>query len=407
MACAELLTYNIDTAKATGCPGQMYPAQAAEGDPMTTDTAQQSDMPNEGSESSSNSSQAVAVHPEDGPVVVGIGASAGGLEALRPLVGNLPDTTNMCYVITQHMAPKHKSLLDQLLSRETGLEVREVQDGDPVIANMIFVTPPGSDVVVRDGRLRLHAPQAVVGPKPSVDIFFTSLAEELGARAIGIVLSGTGSDGAYGVHAIRAAGGVVIAQCPETAKYDGMPNAAIETGCVDIVMPPVEIAQEISSIACFPRAPAEPEVNLQGDQAIDMILKKLQQHTGVDFVNYKKTTIARRLDQRLATARTKNLEEYYAYIMEHPSELDQLCKNILISVTAFFRDKQAFEALGEALKRLLANKEPGDMLRIWGAGLCHRRRNLIPLPFCCMNICASKSTLTKSRFLPPILTKTP
>ena len=305
---------------------------------------------------------------DEGPVVVGIGASAGGLEALRPLVGHLPDATNMCYVITQHMAPKHKSLLDQLLSRETGLEVREAEDGDPVTANVIFVTPPGSDVVVRDGRLRLQSPQAVVGPKPSVDIFFTSLAEELGTRAIGIVLSGTGSDGSYGVRAIRAAGGVVIAQQPETAKYDGMPNAAIETGCVDLVMLPVEIAREISSIACFPRRPAEPEANLQGDQAIDMILKKLQQHTGVDFVNYKKTTIARRLDQRLATVRTKNLEEYYAYIIDHPGELDQLCKNILISVTAFFRDKQAFEALGEALKRLLAAKEPGDMLRIWVPG---------------------------------------
>ena len=198
---------------------------------------------------------------------------------------------------------------------------------------------------------------------------------------------------------------MVIAQQPETAKYDGMPNAAIETGCVDIVMPPVEIAQEINSIAHFPRAPAEPEANLQGDQAIDMILKKLQQHTGVDFVNYKKTTIARRLDQRLATVRTKNLEEYYAYIIDHPGELDQLCKNILISVTAFFRDKQAFEALGEALKRLLATKEPGDMLRIWVPG-CATGEEPYSIAILLHEYLHQQINAYKIQILPPILTRT-
>lgn len=173
---------------------------------------------------------------------VGIGASAGGLEALRELGRHLPEDANATYIVTQHMAPQHKSMMSELVGRETSLSVLDIVDGMEPLANHIYITPPNQDLAVEGKKLRLHEPSKEPGaPKPSVNRFFRSLATERGERAIGVILSGTGSDGAYGIQAIRAGGGITIAQDEGTTKYDGMPNVAIESGCVGLVMSPADI----------------------------------------------------------------------------------------------------------------------------------------------------------------------
>ena len=225
---------------------------------------------------------------------VGIGASAGGLEALRDLVRHLSPDVGAIYVILQHMSPQHKSLLTELIGRETELEVQEITDGVVPERGCVYISPPNHDVVVRAGRLRLLSPSTeLAAPKPSVDRFFRSLAETLGDRAIGIVLSGTGSDGAYGVRAIRAAGGITIAQSESSAKYDGMPLSAIDTGCVDLVLSPEQIGSQFARITHLPRdlasiEPIEAPLDLMSE-----LFQLLDARTHVDFRDYKPSTIRR------------------------------------------------------------------------------------------------------------------
>lgn len=194
---------------------------------------------------------------EEGPVqdafgarhfVVGIGASAGGLEALSALIARLPENLGASYVIVQHMSPNHRSMLVQLIARETLMQVGEAAEGESPQPNHIYITPPNRNIVLQDGVFVLTEPAAEVIPKPSINVFFTSLAEDRGENAIGVVLSGTGSDGAVGVRAIKASGGLVFAQEPRSAKYSGMPQAAIDTDCVNWVMTPEQIAAEIEVI---------------------------------------------------------------------------------------------------------------------------------------------------------------
>jgi len=192
----------------------------------------------------------------DDIIYVGIAASAGGLEAASILVRNLPRQANATYIMAQHMSPTHKSLLTSLISRETDLPVQELQDGTGIIASpdTIYITPPNKDVTVRDGMLLLRDPSGhPAAPKPSADRLFKSLAREFGERSVGIVLSGTGSDGSYGVQAISEAGGITIAQDTATAKYDGMPASAIETGCVDLTLTPEQMGQHLEKILATPR----------------------------------------------------------------------------------------------------------------------------------------------------------
>jgi len=192
---------------------------------------------------------------QDLPVIVGVGSSAGGLEAIRELATHLPLENGCAYVIVQHMSPQHKSMMTSLIASETDLEVVDITDKMLPEPNVIYVTPPRADVVLRDGLLRLLPPSEDLGkPKPSVDRFLLSLAKERGERSLGIILSGTGSDGAYGMQAVREAGGITIAQDSETAKYDGMPNAAIETGCVDLVLRPTDIGTHLAKMLAAPRS---------------------------------------------------------------------------------------------------------------------------------------------------------
>jgi two-component system CheB/CheR fusion protein len=299
---------------------------------------------------------------------VGIGASAGGLEALRPFVAGLPAHANMTYIVAQHMSPDHRSLMVELLARETKLNVLDAENNLLPKADTIYVTPPNTDVTVLNGRLRLSKPTNMVGPKPSVDRFFMSLADDQEDHAIGIILSGTGSDGARGIKAIKAAGGISISQEPKSAKYDSMPNAAIRAGGADLVLPPHEIANQLRAIVQRPRAPLLDDNDEAPPSTIRGIVRQIANHTGMDFSNYKDTTISRQILRRMAAMQISSLEAYGEYIGGHREELNELADNFLICVTSFFRDPEAFESTRRVLGEILKSKRPGDDIRIWIPG---------------------------------------
>ena len=301
------------------------------------------------------------------PYLVGIGSSAGGLEALSNLIAALPSDLGISYVVIQHLSPTHRSMMVQLLGRETAMVVREIEDGVEPAPDTIYVTPPSRNVVLKEGRLVLQEAPREAMPRPSVNAFFSSLAAEKGEDAIGVILSGTGTDGAAGLREVKAAGGYAFAQEPTSAKYNGMPQAAIDTGCVDCILPPDGIAKEIAQIArshgtvTFAVAPPAAATTLK------KLLMRVKQHTRIDFGGYKEGTLWRRIERRMASRHVANLDDYLALVEADPQELDHLCKDILISVTAFFRDPEAFAGLNAALRGILQNKQPGDEIRIWVA----------------------------------------
>lgn len=300
---------------------------------------------------------------------VGIGASAGGLEALRPFVAALPTRANMTYLIAQHMSPAHRSLMVELLGRETGLKVEEASNNRAPRADTIYVAPPNTDLTVSKGKLRISKPTNTVGPKPSVDRFLISLADDQEDRAIGIILSGTGSDGARGIKAIKAAGGISIAQDPKSAKYDSMPTAAIRSGGADLVLPPHEIAHQLRAIVQRPRPPIEVEADeAPPSTSIGGLIRQINVHTGMDFSNYKDSTISRQILRRMAAMQIPSIEAYGTYVAKNRNELAELAGNFLICVTSFFRDPDAFDSTRRLLREVLKKKRPGDEIRIWVPG---------------------------------------
>jgi len=301
-------------------------------------------------------------------IVVGIGASAGGLEAYKHVLPGLPNNANMAFVIVQHLDPKHRSMMASLLDRHTDMNVLEIVDGQPVEANKVYITPPGRDVKIVGNTLQLSKPSSAIGPKPSIDYFFTSLAESKGDRAVGIVLSGTGSDGAHGIRAIKAGGGITIVQREETARYNGMPRAAIETGHVDLVVDPTDIGKELQVAIKYPNLVPKVPPEAEAPKDIDRILQMIAARTGTNFTEYKLATINRRVGRRMALHKIRSLGDYLHYIEQVPKELDLLFKDILISVTGFFRDTEAFQALKRALPHILKTKRKGEDIRMWVPG---------------------------------------
>ena len=299
---------------------------------------------------------------------VGIGASAGGLEALRPFVANLPELANMTYIVAQHMSPDHRSLMVELLERETVLKVEPAQNNLRPLANTIYVAPANTDVTIHDGKLRLSKPANTIGPKPSVDRFFMSLADDREDKCIAIVLSGTGSDGAHGIKAIKAAGGITIAQDPRSAKYDSMPNAAIRTGGADLVLPPSQIAIKLNSLLNRPRASLNEDHDDLPPSSIRGIIHQIATHTGMDFTSYKDATLSRQITRRMTAKQVASIEDYGKFLNKNELELRELANNFLICVTSFFRDPDAFEVLRQNLKTIIEKKQPGDEIRIWMPG---------------------------------------
>ncbi len=300
--------------------------------------------------------------------MVGLGASAGGLEALTKLIAQLPADLGLTYVVVQHMSPTHRSMMAQLLGRETRMKVKEVEDGETPRVDVIYITPPNSNLTLLDGNFHLIEPEPHAVPKPSINAFFSSLSEARGEEAIAVVLSGTGSDGASGVRLVKAAGGLVFAQEPGSAKYDGMPRSAIETGCTDLILPPEAIAAEIALLVRTAGQVKPPTPADDAPISIPDLLSRVLRHTRVDFSGYKEATVWRRILRRMATNRVGTLEQYVELTERNPDELSQLSKEILISVTSFFRDAGSFEALRATLSARLDTKRAGDEFRVWVPG---------------------------------------
>ncbi|THB67210.1 MAG: PAS domain S-box protein, partial [Spirochaetaceae bacterium] len=303
--------------------------------------------------------------------LVGIGSSAGGLEALQALLKNIKgDTSSIAFVIAQHVSPTYKSQLVELLSRQTEMPTSDAVDGVIPLGGNIYITPPDRDIAFADKTFLLTKPHSGHGPRPSVDHFFTSLAASFGPKSIGIVLSGTGSDGAQGVQAIKQAGGVVIVQDPETAKYNGMPASAIETRMADVIADPEKIGVKLVEWCHIGSAGMKGITHKTDDlpdgDALAQIMHLLSEHTGTDFSRYKPATIGRRLQKRLAMLGLESIEEYLEICHSKPDEIEALFTTILIGVTYFFRDEESFEALREQLSKRLS---PGqEKVRIWIAG---------------------------------------
>ena len=301
-------------------------------------------------------------------MLIGIGSSAGGLEAVRELVAALPMDVPASYVVVQHMSPNYKSVMTELVARQTQLEVEKVTDGVVPRPNVIYITPPNNDIIIADGKLRL-LPASVepAAPKPSVNRFLMSLAESYGENAMSIILSGTGSDGANGLQAVHEAGGITIAQDNDSAKYDGMPRAAVQTGCVDLVMEPKDIGKHLEKILAVPRDFDGLRSNREPLQTNSDVLKIVQARTRMDFREYAQTTVSRRIGRRMMALGIPTKEEYATFLRNTPEAVDDLFKDLLISVTRFFRDPEEFESLRRLLPAVLATRDVGP-LRVWIAG---------------------------------------
>lgn len=305
--------------------------------------------------------------------IVGIGASAGGLEAFSQLLEAIPENTGLAFVLVQHLDPQHESLLTQILAPLTKLPVHTVYDGIKVEPDQVYVIPPNTSMELQDDSLRLARREP--GLHLPIDIFFRSLADVQGSRAIGVTLSGNASDGSLGVRAIKAECGITFAQDEETARFGGMPRNAISTGAIDYVLPPAEIGRELGRLGhhrfLIPQTPgiAESETLPDGNRDLKRILAMLQVATNVDFSQYKHTTIQRRVGRRLMILQIETMAEYAHFLQNRPAELAELYKDLLISVTSFFRDAEAFEALIRCLKVALEqHPHRRDPLRVWVPG---------------------------------------
>ncbi|NCP86279.1 MAG: hypothetical protein CO094_12135 [Anaerolineae bacterium CG_4_9_14_3_um_filter_57_17] len=303
--------------------------------------------------------------------IVGIGASAGGLEALEIFLANVPADSGMAFVIVQHLDPTYKGMLVELLQRGTAMRVFQVKDRMRVEANCIYVIPPNKDLSILHGVLHLLAPLAPRGLRLPIDFFFRALAEDQQEHSLGVILSGIGSDGTLGLRAIKEKGGSVFVQSPETAKFDGMPHSAIDAGLADVIAPVNELPASIS--AFIHHAPLFIKPNLldedQAKSSIEKIMLILRSQTGHDFSLYKKTTVYRRIERRIGLHHMDNIAAYVRFLREKPEEVETLFNELLIGVTSFFRDPGAWEQLkAAALPALLAERAPEQTLRAWVAG---------------------------------------
>lgn len=284
--------------------------------------------------------------------IVGIGASAGGLAAFEAFFAGMPATADpgMAFVLVQHLDPNHKSILSELIRRYTRLPVFEVEDGMVVQPNCIYVIPPGHDLALLNGALQLLEPSEPRGQRLPIDFFFRSLAQEQRERAIGIVLSGTGSDGTQGVRAIKGEGGMVMAQNTASTEFDGMPRSAIGTGLVDYELPPAEMPAQLIAYAkhAFGRPPRPGTVPApKVESALKKIFILLRAQTSHDFSLYKPSTIHRRIERRMAVHQIEGIDGYVKYLQQTPAEVEALFRDMLIGVTHFFRDPEVFQVLEE------------------------------------------------------------
>ena len=324
------------------------------------------------------SGESAAAPDQDFPIVA-IGASAGGLEAYTELFHALPVDTGMAFVVVQHLDPNHQSMLTEILGKATKLPVNEVKSGDKIRANFVYVIPPNAFMALSGNVFQLTPRSKGPGQHLAVNFFMRSLADGRGSKAIGVILSGTGADGTLGLENIKAEGGITFAQDPATAKYDGMPRSAIDSGCVDLILSPKEIAEELQRIKRHPYVrqaqrdkglePGEADSYPSDDKDFTAILNHLRRASGTDFSQYRFNTIHRRSLRRMAILKLESLSEYAKYMKEHPDEGQKLYDDVLIPVTSFFRDFEAFEALKTGVYPAIV-KEVGSKgtIRMWAPG---------------------------------------
>lgn len=303
--------------------------------------------------------------------IVGLGASAGGLEALEQFLGNVPANSGMAFVIVQHLDPTSKGFMSELLQRSSGLRVVQVKDRTQVEPNGIYVIPPNKDMSILHGVLHLLAPSTPRGLRLPIDFFFRSLAQDQQEHSVGVILSGMGSDGTLGLRAIKEKAGVVLVQEPATAKFDSMPRSAIDAGLADIIAPANELPAKI--LAFLKRTPllarTEAALEEKTQSALEKVVILLRSQTGNDFTCYKRNTLYRRIERRMGIHQIAKMAGYVRYLRENSQELDLLFKELLIGVTNFFRDPAAWDQLRDhALPTLLACRPPGQMLRAWVPG---------------------------------------
>jgi len=303
--------------------------------------------------------------------VVGIGASAGGLEALEHFLSHVPKNSGLAFVIVQHLDPTRKGIMPELLQRTTSMKVIQVKDRTKVEPDCVYVIPPNKDMSILHGVLHLLEPVSPRGLRLPVDFFLRSLAQDQQEHSIGVILSGMGSDGTLGLRAIKEKAGVVLVQDPATAKFDGMPRSAIDSGLADIVAPADELPGRI--LAYLKRTPLVHTSGLTPEDKTESALEKaivlLRAHTGHDFSSYKKNTFYRRIERRMGIHQIDKIASYIRYLQENTQELDLLFKELLIGVTSFFRDGTPWEQLRESvIPALLAGRPAGHALRAWVPG---------------------------------------
>ena len=341
---------------------------------------------------------------KDDLLIAAIGASAGGIEATTELLSHVPPDTGMAFVLVQHLDPSHHSMLTELLSKKTPMRVVEVTNGMTVEPNQVYVIPPNATMSISNHTLQLGPrTESSRGVHMSIDHFMRALAEEQGNRAIGIILSGSGTDGTAGLAQIQAQGGVTFAQDEESAKYGNMPRSAVTSGCVDYVLSPKAIARELARIARHPYLARSgtsdiAELATSETNGLSLVFQLLRKTTGVDFTHYRKTTILRRIQRRMIVHKMEKMEDYVKYVQTNPAEIKALYQDMLINVTSFFRNPRVFDALkSQVFPAIMKNRSSEASLRLWTPG-CASGEETYSLAIALLEFLGDKASQTPIQF---------
>ena len=332
-------------------------------------------------------------------LIAAIGASAGGIEASSELIGRLPINTGMAFVLIQHLDPTHRSMISELLSKKTKMPVCEVQDKMKVEPDHVYVIPPDATMSISDHTFGLSPRASTRGLHMPIDQFMRSLAEVQGNRAVGVILSGTGSDGTLGLAEIQALGGVTIVQDETTARFDGMPRSAISAGCVDLILPPQGIAQELVRLARHPYVTppsdgSEGLPHLPETPSLRLIYQLILRSAGVDFTHYRQTTIRRRIERRMVVNKVERVEDYLKLLQTSPGEIKALYQDMLINVTSFFRNPKVFDALkARIFPAIVRNRGKHAAIRIWSPG-CASGEEMYSLGICLLEFLGERAQET-------------
>lgn len=321
---------------------------------------------------------------------VGIGASAGGLEAIETFIKNMPSDSGLAFVVVQHLSPDYKSMMAELLSKHTAMPVLRAEEGMKVQANHVYLIPPKKNLSIFHGKLLLSDQEHNRGINLPIDVFLRSLAEDQNEKTIAVILSGTGSDGTRGIRAIKEAGGMVMVQDEETAKFDGMPKSAIATGLADFILPPAEMPQQLLSFVKHPYAAKTdiPDTLLSDEDGMTRIFALLRERSKVDFTYYKPSTVVRRIGRRMSIKQINELRDYVKYLERYPGEVTTLYQELLIGVTNFFRDKEVWDYLADQILPELFTQREGREVRLWSAG-CSSGEEAYTLAILCREVMES------------------